>query len=97
MRSYFVYIVTNKPKGTLYTGVTNNIERRGNEHYTKSGSKFTQKYNLHRFVYIEETPDVKDAIAREKQLKNWHRQWKINLIEESNPNWDNLLDNEGRS
>jgi putative endonuclease len=92
-----VYIVTNKPRGTLYVGVTNDIERRGNEHYSKAGSKFTKKYNLHKFVYIEETVNISDAIVREKQLKNWHRMWKINLIEELNPNWDNLLDNERRS
>lgn len=87
--------MTNKSRGTLYIGVTNNIERRGNEHFSKAGSEFTRKYNLHRVVYIEETTDVNVAIAREKQLKNWHRQWKINLIEEFNPNWDNLLDMKG--
>lgn len=97
VKSYFVYIVTNKPKGTLYIGVTNDIIRRGNEHFSESGSEFTKKYNLHRLVYVEETTSPTDAIAREKQLKNWHRQWKINLIEELNPNWDNLLDTERRS
>ena len=97
MKSYFVYIVTNKPRGTLYIGVTGDIERRGNEHFTKSGSRFTQKYQLHRLVYAEEANSPSDAIAREKQLKNWHRQWKINLIEDLNPNWDNLLDIERRS
>lgn len=87
--------MTNKPRGTLYIGVTNDIERRGNEHYLTVGSKFTSKYNLHRLVYIEETTDVNDAIAREKQLKNWHRQWKINLIEELNPHWDDLQNLKG--
>ena len=91
MNSYYVYIVTNKPKGTLYIGVTNNIERRGNEHFAGQGSEFTAKYNLHRLVYLEETSDVNSAIAREKQLKNWHRQWKINLIESDNPQWEDLL------
>ena len=87
--------MTNKPKGTLYIGVTNNIERRGNEHYTKAGSQFTKKYNLNKLVYAEETSDVNAALAREKQLKNWHRQWKINLIEAENPEWKDLLLNEG--
>lgn len=87
--------MTNRPHGTLYIGVTNDIERRGNEHHLAVGSKFTSKYNLHRLVYIEETKDVNDAIVRERQLKNWHRQWKINLIEELNPHWEDLLNSEG--
>jgi putative endonuclease len=89
--------MTNKPQGTLYIGVTNDIERRGNEHYSKIGSDFTKKYNLHKLVFVEDTSDINDAIAREKQLKNWHRQWKINLIEEHNPNWNDLLKQERRS
>lgn len=97
MKSYFVYIVTNKPKGTLYIGVTNDIERRGNEHFMKTGSEFAKKYHLKRLVYAEATSSISDAIAREKQLKNWHRQWKINLIEEINPNWKNLFLSERRS
>lgn len=83
--------MTNKPKGTLYIGVTNDIERRGNEHYMKQGSHFTKKYKLKRLVFFEETSNVIDAIAREKQLKNWHRQWKINLIESENPEWEDLF------
>lgn len=90
-KTYFVYILTNKPNGTLYVGVTNDIERRGNEHYLKEGSRFTQKYNLSRLVFLEEAQDVNDAIAREKQLKNWHRQWKVNLIESQNPKWHDLF------
>ena len=89
MKRYFVYIMTNKPKGTLYIGVTNDIERRTNEHYLKAGSQFSKKYNLRRLVYVEEISDINAAIAREKQLKNWHRDWKINLIEAENPTWDN--------
>lgn len=95
MKSYFVYIMTNKPGGTLYIGVTNDIERRGSEHFAKQGSQFTKKYNLHRLVYVEETTDIMAAIAREKQLKNWHRQWKINLIEAENPEWKDLFIIEG--
>lgn len=87
--------MTNKPNGILYIGVTNDIERRSNEHYIKVGSQFTKKYNLHRLVYLEETSNVEDAIAREKQLKNWHRQRKINLIEAENPEWKDLLATEG--
>jgi putative endonuclease len=83
--------MTNKPRGTLYIGVTNDIERRGNEHFMKQGSKFTQKYNLHKLVFLEEASSINDAIAREKQLKNWHRQWKLNLIETNNPKWIDLL------
>lgn len=94
MKHYFVYIVTNKPRGTLYVGVTNDIFRRSNEHFTERGSVFTSKYKLHRLVYFEETSDVNAAIAREKQLKNWHRQWKINLIESENPDWRDLFDAE---
>jgi len=83
--------MTNKPRGTLYIGVTNNIERRANEHYIEQGSAFASKYKLRRLVYIEETPDINNAIAREKQLKNWHRDWKINLIEAENPDWNDLI------
>lgn len=91
VKTYFVYIMTNKPNGVLYIGVTNDIERRGNEHFLKQGSEFTKKYNLHRVVYIEETTDIHAAITREKQLKNWHRQRKINLIEANNPDWKDLF------
>lgn len=87
--------MTNKPNGVLYIGVTNDIERRGNEHFVKQGSQFTKKYNLHKLVHLEETMDANAAIAREKQLKNWHRQWKINLIEQGNPEWRDLFSQEG--
>jgi putative endonuclease len=88
--NYWVYIVTNKPKGTLYIGVTGAIDDRMERHNAGDGSKFTAKYKLKRLVYLEEFQYINDAIAREKQLKRWHRDWKINLIEESNPNWDDL-------
>ena len=92
MRSYYVYIMTNKPYGVLYVGVSNDIERRSFEHQMKqSKGSFTARYNVDRLVYYEETTSAEDAIKREKQLKNWHRQWKINLIESINPEWDNLL------
>ncbi|WP_188458059.1 GIY-YIG nuclease family protein [Psychroflexus planctonicus] len=87
---YCVYIMTNKPKGVLYIGVTGGIDDRIERHKAGKGSKFTKKYNLDKVVYIEEFQYVNDAIAREKQLKRWHRQWKINLIEQDNPKWDDL-------
>ena len=88
--NYWVYILTNKERGTLYIGVTGGIDDRVERHVKGEGSKFTGKYNLKMLVYYEEFQYVEDAIAREKQLKNWRRQWKINLIEEDNPSWNNL-------
>ncbi|GFZ84639.1 nuclease [Aquaticitalea lipolytica] len=88
--NYWVYIITNKPKGTLYIGVTGGIDDRMEKHTSEIGSLFASKYKLKRLVYFEEFQYINDAILREKQLKNWHRQWKINLIESINPNWENL-------
>ena len=88
--NYWVYILTNKERGTLYIGVTGGLDDRMERHVTGEGSKFTAKYNLKMLVYYEEFQYVEDAITREKQLKNWRRQWKINLIEEDNPSWNNL-------
>lgn len=90
MRHYFVYILTNKYNNVLYIGVTNNLERRIFEHKHKQIPGFTKKYNCTKLVYFEQTNDVVSAIAREKQLKNWHRDWKKNFISEFNPNWDDL-------
>jgi putative endonuclease len=89
MKNYYVYILTNKSK-TLYIGVTNNLERRIFEHKNKLIDGFSKKYNLTRLVYFEVLNSIEDAIKREKQLKNWHRQWKINLIEEHNKGWKDL-------
>ena len=88
--SYWVYILTNKKDGTLYVGVTNDLVRRLDEHKRGLGSEFVQKYQLFKLVACEEFFSSEEAIAREKQLKNWKRQWKIDLIEEVNPNWDDL-------
>ena len=88
--NYWVYIVTNKPKGILYIGVTGGIDDRMERHVEEIGSYFTSKYKLKRLAYYEEFQFINDAIHREKQLKNWHRDWKINLIEKKNPNWENL-------
>ena len=90
MKQYFVYILTDKMNNVLYIGVTNNLERRMYEHKTKIINGFTKKYNLTKLVYFEETADVESAIEREKQLKNWHRDWKIKLINEFNPDWKDL-------
>ena len=91
--NYWVYILTNKTNGTLYIGITGGIDNRMERHLNGEGSKFTSKYKLYLLVYFEEFQYVDDAIAREKQLKNWHRQWKINLIEKENPHWKNLWKN----
>lgn len=86
-----MYILASKARGTLYIGVSNSLERRHSEHLsTTNKQRFTSRYNVKRLVYFEETNDVEAAIAREKQLKNWHRQWKINLIESMNPEWQDL-------
>ena len=84
---YYIYIMTNKKRGTLYIGVTNDILRRSYEHKNELMRGFTKQYKLHKLIYIEEFQYVEEAIMREKQLKRWHRQWKINLIESVNPSW----------
>jgi putative endonuclease len=86
---YFVYIMTNK-SGTLYTGVTNNLERRVYEHKHHLVKGFTNKYNIDKLVYFEETNDINAAISREKQIKGWLRKKKIALIESMNPGWKDL-------
>lgn len=89
MKSYYVYIMTNKSK-TLYTGVTNNLERRVYEHKHKLVAGFTSKYNITKLVYYAETSDVQEALGREKQIKGWLRSKKIALIEVENPEWKDL-------
>ena len=90
MKTYFVYIVINKPKGTLYIGVTNDLERRISEHKKKLIKGFTSQYNLDKLVYYEDFNDVSEAIACEKKIKGWVRQKKIALIESKNLNWVDL-------
>ncbi len=90
MKNFYVYILASKKNGTLYIGVTSDLFRRVQEHNTKIVKGFTEKYNINMLVYYEETNSVEAAIAREKQLKQWHRQWKINLIERLNPDWKDL-------
>ena len=89
MPQYFVYIMTNK-SGTLYVGVTNDLERRMSEHKDSLVEGFTKKYKINRLLYYEETNDVLDATGREKQIKGWRRDKKIALIESSNPEWKDL-------
>ncbi|SFM86914.1 putative endonuclease [Algoriella xinjiangensis] len=85
MNLYYVYILTNKYRTVFYIGVTNNLSKRIIEHKENNGSIFTKKYNVHSLIYFEEFSSIHEAIAREKQLKNWKREWKINLIKQFNP------------
>ncbi len=89
---YWVYVLTNKPNGTLYVGVTNSIERRIWEHQTGAVPGFTRQYGLKRLVYLEEYRDVSQAIAREKEIKGWLRARKTALIKKSNPLWKDLAE-----
>jgi len=91
MRQYYVYIMTNR-SGTLYTGMTNDLKRRVYEHKYKLIPGFARKYNTTRLIYYEETPDVRAAIAREKQIKGWLRAKKVSLVESVNPEWKDLSD-----
>lgn len=86
---YYVYILTNHT-GTLYVGVTNDLERRLEEHRQGLGSRFAAAYNLRRLVYYEVYGDIRDAIAREKQIKGWRRRKKVELVEAQNPGWQDL-------
>jgi putative endonuclease len=88
----YVYILASAPYGTLYVGVTNDIARRAHEHREGVGSAFCRKYRVHRLVRLEPFEDISNAIRREKRLKKWPRQWKINVIEADNPGWDDLYD-----
>ena len=90
-KSYWVYILTNK-SGTLYIGVTNNLEARIYSHKHKLNNGFTSRYNINKLVYYEETDDIAAAIAREKQLKGWTRKKKIALINTLNPKWLDLAE-----
>ncbi len=88
-KNYYLYIMTSE-SGTLYTGMTNNLERRVYQHKNKLVEGFTKKYNVTRLVYFEVFGDVRDAIAREKQIKSWRRSKKIDLIKSMNPKWQDL-------
>jgi putative endonuclease len=86
----YVYIVTSKKNGTLYTGVTTNLLRRIWEHKNNITKGFTQKYNIHTLVYYEIHETITEAIQREKQIKHWKREYRINTIEKENPEWKDL-------
>ena len=89
-KTYAVYILTNYSQTTFYIGVTGNLQKRVWEHKNKVAEGFTKKYNVDRLVYFELSDSVDTALNREKQLKRWHREWKINLIKEMNPEFKDL-------
>jgi len=88
---YYLYIVTNFFNKTLYVGVTNNLLKRIGQHKNGLVDSFTKKYKVFKLIYFEEYKRINQAIVREKQLKNWHRDWKINLIKQKNPEMKDLL------
>ena len=90
--NYYVYILASKKQGVLYIGITNNLMKRVYEHRQGFVHSFTKDYFVKKLVYFEETNDIKAALQREKQLKNWKREWKIFLIEKDNPQWKDLYD-----
>lgn len=92
MKNYYVYIFANKKHGTLYIGMTNDLKIRVCEHKNSLIDGFTKKYNIKTLVYYEQTTDVNSAIIREKRVKKWKRDWKINLIEKTNPRWKDLYE-----
>ena len=83
--------MASKPHGTLYVGVTSNLAVRTGQHRDDIREGFTKKYGVHMLVWFEEFSDIQDAIRREKQIKKWNRAWKIELIEKSNPTWQDLF------
>ena len=92
MKTYYVNIMASKKNGTLYIGVTNDLRRRVWQHKSDVHEGFTKKYGVHSLVWFEATYDIQGAIQREKQMKKWNRQWKINLIERENPEWADLYE-----
>ena len=90
MQEYYVYILSNITNSTLYVGMTNDLKRRLYEHKNKLLPGFTEKYNVNKLVYYEETTDVKVAIQREKNIKKWNREWKLELIKKNNPLFKDL-------
>jgi putative endonuclease len=86
----YVYILASRKHGTLYIGVTNDVRQRLDLHRSGKGSEFARKYGVMRLVYLETCENPEEAIRREKQLKKWNRDWKIELIEKDNPDWNDL-------
>ncbi len=91
MNNYYVYILASGKNGTLYNGVTNNLIKRVVQHKRKEVEGFSEKYEVNRLVWYEQTNDIRVAIEREKQIKKWNRKWKIRLIEKENPEWKDLF------
>ena len=89
---YLVYMLASKRNGTLYVGVTNDLSRRVGEHKSGAVPGFTRQYRVDRLVYVEGYSSILEARARERSLKRWRRDWKIQLIEKDNPNWNDLTD-----
>ncbi len=92
MEEFWAYILGNKDNSVLYVGMTNNLRRRISEHKEGAGARFTTKYNVNRLLYYDGFQTRAQALAREKQLKNWHRDWKLNLIREFNPEMRDLFE-----
>ncbi len=90
MNTYYIYIMATKKHGVIYIGVTNDLKKRVFQHKKELIEGFTKRYHIHDLVYFEQTNDINCAIKREKQLKRWKREWKINLIEKINPEWKDL-------
>ena|SRR5690348_14850289 len=90
LKIYYVYILASKRNGTLYIGITENLKKRVFEHKSDFIEGFTKQYKVHYLVYFEEHSNPTEAIRREKLIKRWKRAWKLKLIEDKNPNWDDL-------
>lgn len=91
-KSYYVYIITNYEETTFYVGVTSSLAKRIYEHKNKVIKGFSSKYNLNKLVHFEETNSIEEAIKREKKLKKWNREWKLDLIRKTNPSFNDLSD-----
>jgi putative endonuclease len=92
MKKYYVYILCSKRNGTLYTGVTSDLIKRVYEHRNNLVDGFAQRYNVHRLIWFEIHESVESAISREKRIKKWKRDWKLQLIEKHNPLWKDLYE-----
>ena len=92
MRGGWVYIMAERYRGTLYIGVTSDLAARVSAHREGRGSRFCARYGLRRLVHAKQAPTILEAIAREKAMKKWNRAWKVALIEQANPDWDDLFE-----
>ena len=92
MKQYYVYITASQPNGTIYIGITSNLQKRIWEHKNKAVAGFTSKYTVDKLVYYEVFNNPENAIKREKRLKFWLRKWKLDLINKHNPRWDDLYE-----